>query len=127
MRHDFPDVTPIDGLALTLFALASDQSVRVMEALAAAITNRAGLHPAGSNASLPDDVQQAKVIGQTRTLAEPGPRLVLCRRIARRALRGTLVDPSGGATAFHRVEASPSWSQNLLPVAMLGPFLFYRP
>ena len=53
-------------------------------------------------------------------------RLGLCRRIARRALRGSLTDPTRGANAFHRIEASPDWARELLPVAVYGPFLFYR-
>ena len=53
-------------------------------------------------------------------------RLGLCRRVARRALRGSLTDPTRGANAFHRIEASPDWARELLPVAVYGPYLFYR-
>jgi hypothetical protein len=55
-----------------------------------------------------------------------GCRLGLCRRVARRALRGSLSDPTRGANAFHRIEASPDWARELLPVAVYGPYLFYR-
>jgi hypothetical protein len=48
------------------------------------------------------------------------------RRVARRALRGSLADPTKGANAFHRIEASPPWARPLLPIAMYGPYLFYR-
>jgi hypothetical protein len=48
------------------------------------------------------------------------------RRVARRALRGSLADPTKGANAFHRIEASPPWARALLPIAMYGPYLFYR-
>ena len=45
---------------------------------------------------------------------------------ARRALRGSLNDPTDGATAFHRVDDNPDWTRAHLPVAIAGPFLFYR-
>jgi hypothetical protein len=38
-----------------------------------------------------------------------------------------LVDPTRGATAVHRIDDSPAWSRDLLPIGMFGPFLFYRP
>jgi hypothetical protein len=41
-------------------------------------------------------------------------------------LRGSLTDPTRGANAFHRIEASPAWARELLPVAVYGPYLFYR-
>ena len=41
-------------------------------------------------------------------------------------VRRSLLDPTGGASAFHRIDESPSWSRNSLPVATFGSFLFYR-
>jgi hypothetical protein len=41
-------------------------------------------------------------------------------------LRGSLADPTLGATAFHRIDANPAWSRELLPVAVIGSFLFYK-
>jgi hypothetical protein len=52
-------------------------------------------------------------------------KLELCRRIARRAIYGSLLDPAPAATAFHRIGESPAWSRDLLPVAIIGSFLFY--
>ena len=117
-------VALIDQLAGHLYGLARDQEVRVIEALAAAFANRwrdgldeppFGLYEpvagGGFQHSTADD--------------DPG-RLAICRRVARRALRGTLVDPTRGATAWHRIEVSPTWSRHLLPTGMFGPFLFYR-
>jgi hypothetical protein len=115
-----------DALTSALSELAGDESVRVVEALAAALVN--GLR------ERPDDALE--------TWPAPGPFHGLCedghpvnrfdgrrgmfRRVARRALRGSLADPTKGANAFHRIEASPPWARALLPIAMYGPYLFYR-
>ena len=61
-----------------------------------------------------------------RTVADFERRLGLCRRVARRAMRGSLHDPTNGANAFHRIEDSPPWARELLPIAMHGSYLFYR-
>jgi hypothetical protein len=115
-----------EALTFALLDLAGDESVRVVEALAAALVN--GLH------ARPDDALESweapvPHCGLCED-ARPGPgferRLGVCRRIARRALRGSLADPTEGANAFHRIEASPPWARELLPIAMYGPYLFYR-
>jgi len=114
-------------LTFALLDLAADESVRVVEALAAALVNDLRVRP--------DDALESWAMP-----AAPGPglceddrsapglerRLGVCRRIARRALRGSLADPTEGANAFHRIEASPPWARELLPIAMYGPYLFYR-
>ncbi|QJE74566.1 cell wall hydrolase [Aerophototrophica crusticola] len=46
-------------------------------------------------------------------------------RVARRALAGTLSDPTGGAWRFHRGGESPDWAQGLAPLAEVGPLLCY--
>ncbi len=119
----------IDELALALYRLAGDESIRVLEAIAATLANRqsqgeASDHPCALTA------EEASGFG----LAEPPsvwlptdcPKWQVCRRIARRAVRGSLPDPTCGATAFHHIEASPPWCRDHLPVAVHGPFLFYR-
>jgi N-acetylmuramoyl-L-alanine amidase len=113
----------VEGLALTLLALGSDQSVRVLEALAAALVNRA--HQPGDDHDLGLHEPPAAGFCQPR-LSAPGDELQLCRRIARRALRGSLADPTVGASAFHRLEDNPTWARDLLPVASFGSFLFYQ-
>jgi N-acetylmuramoyl-L-alanine amidase len=119
---------PFEALAQRLLRLAGDQSVRVIEALAAALINRS----AQENGVADDDDREGELA--PRGLQEAAApflendlqRLQLCRRIARRALRGSLTDPTRGATAFHRIETTPEWSRRLLPVAVFGSFLFYR-
>jgi N-acetylmuramoyl-L-alanine amidase len=116
-----------EALTFALLDLAGGESVRVVEALAAALVN--DLRNRADAA-----VDEWKVAESTprglcedgRPINDFGPCLGLCRRIARRALRGSLADPTEGANAFHRVEASPPWARELLPIAMYGPYLFYR-
>jgi hypothetical protein len=111
-----------DDLALTLLMVAPDQNVRVLEALAACLVNRASrtrdaLPPRSTNPARSAEVTATGALAQ---------KLEITRRIARRALRGSLADPTEGATAFHRIEATPAWSQGQLPVAIVGGFLSYR-
>ena len=115
-----------EALTLALLDLAEADSVRVIEALAAALVNDLRARPE-------DPVQDWSAPSAPTGLCEDGRvmrdfecRLGLCRRVARRALRGSLTDPTRGANAFHRIEASPDWARELLPVAVYGPYLFYR-
>jgi N-acetylmuramoyl-L-alanine amidase len=116
------------SLSLALLDLAGDASVRVVEALAAALVNDLRERPGGAPQGWPAASSSAR-----GGLCEDGSaaldferRLGLCRRVARRALRGSLADPTQGANAFHRIDASPPWARGLLPVAMYGSYLFYR-
>jgi len=114
-------------LTFALLDLAGDESVRVVEALAAALVNDLGVRPDDALESWA--MPAAPVPGLCENgRSAPGfeRRLGVCRRIARRALRGSLADPTEGANAFHRIEASPPWARELLPIAMYGPYLFYR-
>jgi N-acetylmuramoyl-L-alanine amidase len=115
--------TIVDWLALALLAMAADQDVRVFEALAATLVRQA--HQARQDL--------ASVLKELPCTPFPGlaavddfsRKLELCRRIARRALHGSLLDPAPGATAFHRIGQSPAWASNRLPIAVIGSFLFY--
>ncbi len=113
-----------DRIAAALVHLAGNENIRVIEAMASTIVNAL---KSSSEASHPF------VFGRTRLLRYPSkistdetPKTAAFRRIARRALSETLNDPTRGATAFHRIDTTPDWSQNLLPVAVFGSFLFYR-
>jgi hypothetical protein len=119
-----PIANRADQLADFLMQVAGDQNVRAVEAVAAALANRI------RNGGIPEDEVAS---GETTRpgLAEAGAhwrgeRWELCRRIARRALKGSLADLTAGATAFHRIDADPDWARPLLPVAVFGNFLFYR-
>lgn len=116
-----------EALTLKLLDLAGSESVRVVEALAAALVN--DLHERPEEVTQDWSAAAAPLPGlceDGRVIEDFGCRLALCRRVARRALRGSLTDPTRGANAFHRIEASPDWARGLLPVATFGPYLFYR-
>jgi len=124
-EHEPASAASIDRLTETLFELAGNQHVRVIEALAAVLTRRGreGLCGRPSGTSEPARERRfASLAGDTDSVA----RRPICQRIARRALRGSLIDPTRGATAMHRIDVIPAWSRNFLPVGMFGPFLFYR-
>jgi len=113
-----------DRIAAALLHMASDENVRVIEALASTIVNALN---SGAEA------KNSFVFGRARLLRYPSiiatdetAKTATFRRIARRALSQTLNDPTLGATAFHRIETSPTWSKNFLPIAVFGSFLFYR-
>jgi hypothetical protein len=116
----------VERLADALFDLAGDQDVRVIEALAAVLARRwrRGCHGALRGLSEP---AAAPRFGSQASDADGAMRRAICQRIARRALHGSLVDPTRGATAVHRIDVNPAWSRDLLPTGMFGPFLFYRP
>jgi N-acetylmuramoyl-L-alanine amidase len=118
------------ALTLALLELASDANVRLVEALAAALVNRLGARPEDAlqdwSASAPRASSPGGLCEDGGATHDVERRLGLCRRVARRALRGSLADPTRGANAFHRVETNPAWARGLLPVAMYGPYLFYR-
>jgi N-acetylmuramoyl-L-alanine amidase len=116
-----------EALTLALLDLAGDESVRVVEALAAALVNELRERPGDAFECWPTATPALSGLCEDGRLGLGFERrLGMCRRVARRALRGSLADPTGGANAFHRIEAGPPWARPLLPVAMYGPYLFYR-
>lgn len=48
------------------------------------------------------------------------------RKIAARALAGTMDNEVGSATHFHTINVSPGWGPRLLRVAQVGMHIFYR-
>jgi hypothetical protein len=115
----------VERLADTLLDLAGDQDVRVIEALAAVLARqwRDGSDSASRGLC---EAPAARPFASEPADGDSAIRAI-CQRIARRALHGSLVDPTRGATAVHRIDDSPAWSRDLLPIGMFGPFLFYRP
>ena len=49
-----------------------------------------------------------------------------CLRIAKRALAGTLKDPTAGATHYHAEDMKPPWARDRKPSAEIGRHLFYN-
>jgi hypothetical protein len=131
MRHERwepgrASLTSIESLADALFDLAGDQEVRVIEALAAVFA-RQWRDGCGSPCQGVSEAPAARAFAHEASDADTIVRRAICQRVARRALHGSLVDPTRGATAVHRIDDSPTWSRGLLPIGMFGPFLFYRP
>jgi hypothetical protein len=116
-----PAALTIDALVAALAELAADQSIRVVEAIAATLANRArrAYGAAGELPALP------AASAPPASAAAAGMRACF-RRIAMRALHGTLTDPTGGATAFHPIDQTPDWARPLMPIAVHGSYLFYR-
>jgi hypothetical protein len=117
----------VDRLADDLFELAGDQDVRVIEALAAVLARQRTTTCRDEPGSRLSGLCDAGRFATEASDSDVVVRRAICKRIARRALHGSLVDPTRGATAVHRVDKSPAWSRNLLPIGMFGPFLFYCP
>jgi hypothetical protein len=122
--HDRDRRSSVEALALTLLELGSDQSVRVLEALAATLVHRRR-RPSGDRV-LGLCEPPSSGFRHAAAACRSREKLELCRRIARRALRGSLADLTLGAGAFHRFEDNPDWARDLLPVASFGSFLFYQ-
>jgi hypothetical protein len=116
----------VERLTDTLFDRAGDQEVRVIEALAAVLA-RQWSDGRGSSPRGLCEAPAARPFASEASDADSIIRRAICQRIARRALHGTLVDPTRGATAVHRIDDSPDWARDLLPIGTFGPFLFYRP
>ncbi len=139
-------------LAATLHAEAAARPVRALEALAAVVVNRARLAagdaaarlryapalPAGGRMPWPAIIaavcrapflfacwRDAAARSGMATAALDGPAFEACRRIAARALAGTLGDPTGGATHWHAADALPPWALGRVPLADLGGLCFY--
>jgi hypothetical protein len=130
----------VDTLARTLWGEARDRSLPALEALACAVRNRADagrsgnggrwrggigaacLQPGEFAAWRPDPAGRRPAVEVT----EADPFFVLCRRVAREAVAGTVRDPTGGATLFHPAGAPPAWAEGHEPTAVVGGLCFYR-
>lgn len=129
----------IDVLARTLWGEAHAEPVRAKEALAALVMNRvARAQRAGGRywwgASVVevcrrpwqfacwndgDAARCARVTVEDR-------RFRICLRIARRAVAGTLADPTGGATHCHPGDVLPPWARDRTPSAEICGLVFYN-
>jgi len=127
-------------LALVLWDAAAEESVRVQEALAAAVANQVRnwqQQALGEGRLQPDtdfsSSARARLfvtyLKQERRNLTPPPSgdavFATCRRIASRAVTGALKDPTGGAVRFHRLGVTPSWVCQFEPGPLIGAHLFY--
>lgn len=124
-------------LALFLWEQARGESVRVREALAAAIANQVRAWEAGSEGKAGPKGASARALlfaacldreerGEAAYRPQAAdPVFASCRRIAQRAVNGAIADPTGSATRFHRLGVRPAWAACRGPGSLIGPFLFY--
>lgn len=129
-----------DILARTLYGEARGEPVRGKEAVAAVVMNRVRrARAAGGTYWWGGTVEEvcrrpwqfscwnAGDPNRTKitTVAADNKVFQTCQRIARRALAGTLADPTGGATHYHAKAANPPWARGKAPSAEIGGHLFY--
>ena len=129
----------IEGLARTIYGEARGEPVRGKEAVAAVVVNRVRRarlrngywwgHDIKSVCQKPwqfscwneDDLNLEKIT----TVTAANSVFKTCLRVARRALAGTLKDPTGGATHYHALGIEPPWARSQEPSATIGRHKFY--
>lgn len=129
-----------DTMARTLYGEARGELVRGKEAVAAVIINRVRrarqrggywwgttaeevcLRPWQFSCWNESDPNLEKI----RSVGKDNKNFQSCLRIARRALAGTLRDPTGGATHYHAIGATPPWAKDRQPSATIGRHKFYN-
>ncbi len=131
----------IDTLARTIYGEARSELVRGKEAVAAVIINRVrrardrgGHYWWGADVEAvcrrayqfscwnPSDPNRAKI----EAVRSDSHAFRNCLRVARRAVRGTLKDPTAGATHYHTAHVAPPWARGRAPCAEIGAHLFYN-
>lgn len=138
-----PDILadPAQVLARTLWGEARGEPVRGKEAVAAVVLNRVAraqarggrywwggdivavcLKPWQFSCWNAADPNRAKLLAVT----EADAAFAACLRIARRAVAGSLTDPTAGATHYHARGIHPPWAWRLAPCAEIGGHLFYN-
>ncbi|MBR7158352.1 MAG: cell wall hydrolase [Alphaproteobacteria bacterium] len=129
----------VDILARTVYGEARGEGLLGMEAVASVVINRVRfarqrggfwwgatvkdvcLRPKQFSCWNSDDANSeliTKVDASDKIFA-------LCRRIARRAVCGVLLDPTRGATHYHNRKCSPLWARKAIPCAEIGNHVFY--
>ncbi len=130
----------VDILARTIYGEARGELVRGREAVAAVIMNRVRLARQRQgywwgasveavctkpwqfscwNAGDPNRDKLLAVGPENRAFQS-------CLRVARRAVEGRLIDPTGGATHYHARRVSPPWARGRAPSAEIGQHRFYN-
>lgn len=113
-----------DRLVVALLHLASNESVRVIEALASTMAN--SLRSGRAIQQFPTCDSVGTLSLNSYSADADRNKITIVRQVAHQAMKGTLNDPTHGANAFHRVETAPEWSKDMIPSAIFGSFLFYR-
>ncbi len=127
-----------DTLARTIYGEARGEPVRGKEAVAAVVMNRVRRARAAGGSYWwggsveevcrrpwqfscwnPGDPNRAKL----QAVGDDNRVFQSCQRIARRALAGTLGDPTEGATHYHAKSVNPPWARGKAPAAEIGNHL----
>ena len=130
----------VDTLARTLYGEARGEPVRGKEAVACVIINRMrkaqqhGRYWWGNSIGEvclkrwqfscwnQNDPNRAKILSVTRK----DKVFASCLRIARRAMRGGMKDPTEGATHYHHEAVLPPWARGQVPLVQIGAHVFYK-
>lgn len=131
----------VDVLARTIYGEARGELVRSQEAVAAVVINRVrrarqrnGRYWWGSSIEEvclkswqfscwnSDDTNRKKIEAVTADTET----FQTCLRVARRAVSGTLKDPTNGATHYHVTGLQPAWARRRAPSAEIGNHQFYN-
>lgn len=128
-----------DVLARTIYGEARGEKVRGQEAIAAVVINRLAAAREGRRWWGATVVEICRAPFQFSCWNEGDPNRLLiervpegdavfqiCRRIARRAITGGLIDPTRGATHYHTRSVTPDWAIGHVPCARIGRHLFYN-
>ncbi len=130
----------IDVLARTIYGEARGESISGQEAIASVVLNRVafakrrGRYWWGNSIA---DVCQAPQQFSCWNKSDPNYQKLIkvgsedinfcmCQRIAERAVGGTLIDRTCGATHYHTRDISPKWSVGKVPCAEIGSHVFYN-
>ncbi|MCM2131347.1 cell wall hydrolase [Larsenimonas rhizosphaerae] len=125
---------PISCLSRSIYWEAKGAGRKEMEAVASVMMNRLG--SSGFPDTICEVVQQGSETGHCQfswwcdgrpdQVREPDE-YDIAREIARRALNGTLPDPTHGALFFHQKNVFPYWADSFTKTAETRAFEFYRP
>ncbi len=130
----------IDILARTIYGEARGEPVRGKEAVAAVILNRVRRARRRTSYWWGSDIQSVCLKPWQFSCwndEDPNKEKLLkvtsgnsvfktCQRVARRAVRGGLKDPTDGATHYHVRGIEPPWARGRETCAQIGAHLFYN-
>lgn len=130
----------VDVMARTLWGEARGEGTAGMEAVAAVIVNRVDIAQQKGGYWWGADVisvcqkpyqfscwnRSDPSYRRLQDVTEENAYFATALRVARRALAGTLADPTGGATHYHADYVAPYWARGETPTVTIGRHIFYR-
>ncbi len=129
-----------DVLARTLWGEGRGEGPAGMEAIAAVILNRVKVSQNHGGYWWGNDIisvcqkpyqfscwnRSDPNYQKLQAITDKDIHFVTALRISRRAVAGTLSDPTGGATHYHEKSIMPSWAKGVTPCAVIGRHIFYQ-